>query len=388
MNWWDILNRELRQIFIQDPRRFIYLFGACAVYILLFGLLYGTHVLSAVPLVVYDEDQTSLSRSLVQAFEDSERYHIVAYVTSQEEMEEYLHTQKALTTITIPRNFSRDTKTGHSASVLVEVNGTNLIIANSVLSSAQEIIQAFSNNAGSKLVESTGQMPDQALHKVAPVTLGLRVLYNSTLSYLDFFVLGLAMAALQQGILLAVGASMISEYQNIQELRDVPALHIIVGKLLPYWFCGTLSFIMALTISTLAFDIPFKGDFASLLALGTAFSFTITAFASVLGAICLDEVSFTQFSLAYAVPAFIFSGYTWPQHSMDTLSLAISYIFPLTYFADTVRALMVSGHASTLQQNILILLIIGTILLAISTLVYINRRKHLSDPHHTCPHHL
>jgi len=379
MNWWDILKRELRQMFIKDPRRVLYLFGACAVYILLFGLLYSTHVLSRVPLVIYDQDQTRLSRSLIQAFEDSERYQIAAYVNSQEEMEEYLHTQKALTSISIPPDFSRTIKTGHSSSILAAVNGTNLIIANSVLSSVQEIILTFSNNTGGSLIEFTGQLPEQALHKVAPVTLELRILYNSTLSYLDFFVLGLAMAALQQGILLAVGASMISEYQNIGELNNVPVWHVISGKFLPYWLCGTLSFIMALSLSALAFNIPFKGSFISLLALGTVFSFTITAFASVLGAICHNEVSFTQFSLAYAVPAFIFSGYTWPQHSMDAISLAISYIFPLTYFADTIRDLMISGHAPSLGKNILLLLSIGTVLLIISTLMYIYRRKHSSD---------
>jgi len=207
------------------------------------------------------------------------------------------------------------------------------------------------------------------------------VLHNSTLSYLDFFVLGLAMAALQQGILLSVSASMIYEYQNMQELKDASVFSVMAGKLLPYWLCGTLAFVMALTISSLAFHIPFNGDFASLLALGSIFSFTITAFGSLVAAYCQTEVTFTQFSLAYAVPAFVFSGYTWPQHSMDTISLAISYLFPITYFADTVRALMISGHAPALQKNILILLFIGVILFAMSTLVYMNKRKQLSD----CP---
>ncbi|MBC8016775.1 MAG: ABC transporter permease [Sporomusaceae bacterium] len=379
MNLWQIIKREFRQMFVQDPKRVVYLFGASAIYILLFGLLYGTHVVNAVPTVVYDEDQTTLSRSLLQAFADSERYQIVAYVTSQEEMEKYLHSKQAFAAINIPSTFSHNAKLGLSTPVLLEINGTNLMIANTAMSAAQEIIQAFSNNMGSRLIQSTGQMPAQALHKAAPVALGLRVLHNATLSYLDFFVLGLAIAALQQGILLSVSASMIYEYQNMQELKDVSTFSVMVGKLLPYWLCGTLAFVMALIISSQAFHIPFNGPFASLLVLGTVFSFTITAFASLMAAYCKTEVTFTQFSLAYAVPGFVFSGYTWPQYTMDTISTVISYTFPITYVADTVRALMIAGHAPALQKNILILLIIGVILLALSTLVYINKRKHLSD---------
>jgi len=379
MNLWQIIKREFRQMFVQDPKRVLYLFGASAMYILLFGTLYGPHVVNAVPTVVYDEDQTTLSRSLLQAFADSERYQMVAYVTSQEEMEEYLHSKQALAAINIPSKFSQNAKLGLSTPVLVEINGTNLIIANTALTAAQEIIQDFSNNMGSHLIQSTGQMPAQALHKVAPVALSLRVLHNATLSYLDFFVLGLAMAALQQGILLSVGASMIYEYKNMQALQDASIFSVMVGKLVPYWLCGTISFVMALTISSQVFHIPFNSDFASLLALGTVFSFTITVLGSLLAAYCRSEVTFTQFSLAYAVPGFIFSGYTWPQYAMDTMSTVISYTFPITYVADTVRALMIAGHAPALQKNILILLIVGVILLTLSTLTYMKRRKQLAD---------
>jgi len=222
-------------------------------------------------------------------------------------------------------------------------------------------------------------MPAQALHKVAPVAISLRVLHNATLSYLDFFVLGLAMAALQQGILLSIGASMIYEYKNMQELQDASIFSVMVGKLLPYWLCSTLSFVMALIISSQVFHIPFNGDFVSLLVLGSIFSFTITVFGSLMAAYCRSEVTFTQFSLAYAVPGFVFSGYTWPQYTMDTISTMISYTFPITYVADTVRALMIAGHAPALQKNMLILLIVGVILLALSTLTYRNRRKQLAD---------
>jgi ABC-2 type transport system permease protein len=380
MNWRDVAKREVKQMFTQDPKRVMYLFGACAVYILLFGLLYSSHVITAIPIVVQDEDQTYVSRSLSQAFEDSERYQVIAYVSTSEESQEFLRDKKAQAVITITATFSRDIKTGHSASVLVEANGANVAIANTALTTAQEIVQTFSSRMGVNLITATGQMPEQALHKVAPVGFQLRILHNSTLSYLDFFVLGLAMAALQQGILLAVGASMISEYKNMEELQHVRPLQVIIGKLVPYWICGTLSFVMALGISSTAFHIPFKGDWGSLLAIGIAFSFAITAFGSVIAALCKNEVSYTQLTLIYAVPAFVFSGYTWPQHSMNALSLLFSHTFPLSYFADTIRALMVSGHAPALLKNILMLLFMGAILLTISIFLYSRKRKHLPTP--------
>ena len=108
MNWRHIAKREVKQMFTQDPKRVMYLFGACAVYILLFGLLYSSHVITAIPVVVQDEDQTYVSRSLSQAFEDSERYQVIAYVSTSEESQEFLRDKKAQAVITIPATFSRD----------------------------------------------------------------------------------------------------------------------------------------------------------------------------------------------------------------------------------------------------------------------------------------
>ena len=368
MNFWHIFKRELRQLFIKDARRAFYLFGASAVYVIFFGLLYSPGVVKYVPIVVYDQDQTQLSRSLVQAFEDSERYEVIAYVTTQEEMEEYLRNKKAQAALAVPPDFSREIKQGRASQILLEANGSNIVIANAVMTSAQEIMMEFSAGIGKGLVEAIGQMPDQAMNRVAPIDFRLRVINNPTLSYLNFFVLGVAMAALQQGILLSVGGSMTRE--RFGELSGVHPVTVMMGKLSPYWIGGTLSYFLALLISAEVFDIPLRGSMLSLMLLGTVFSFAVAAMGSLMAAVCKDEVGFTQMSLTYTVPAFIYSGYAWPIHSMDGFSTAMSHLFPLTYIGDNVRDLMLSGHAPLLTYGIAVLGCIGLSCFMISVLIY------------------
>lgn len=368
MNFWQIFKRELRQLFIKDARRAFYLFGASAVYVILFGLLYSTGVVKYVPMVVYDQDQTQFSRTLVQAFEDSERYEVVAYLTTQEEMEDYLRNKTAQAALVIPPNFSRDVKQGRSSQILLEANGSNIVIANAVMTSAQEIMTEYSAGVGRGLVESIGQMPNQAINRVAPIAFSLRVINNPTLSYLNFFVLGVAMAALQQGILLSVGASMFGE-----ESREIPSFSsvtVMLGKLCPYWLGGIVSYLLALLISAEVFGIPWRGSVFSILLLGAVFSFAVTAMGSLMATFCKDEVGFTQLSLTYTVPAFIYSGYAWPVHAMDGFSTALSYFFPITYIGDNVRDLMLSGHAPLMTYGTVVLTFIGLICFGMSVLVY------------------
>lgn len=376
MNWLQICKREIGQMFITDRRRAIFLFGASLAYLILFSLLYGTHTIKAVPLIVYDEDQTQFSRTLIQGFDDSERFKIVNYVSSQDDMEQALYEKEAYAAVHIPKKFAQDAKSGRSTTVLLMADGANILIANTVTTAAQEIISAFSQETGTKLAETNaGQMPAMAKNKTAPLKFRLRVLNNATQSYLYFFVLGLSMAAFQQGIFLAVGASVQSEYRHLKELSHFHPLSIMAGKLLPYWLSGTLAFFITISAAIYLFKIPGKASLTSLLLLSSTFIFAAVSLGAFLSSICDSELTFTRVSITYTVPAFVLSGYTWPLESMDMVGTVVSYTFPLSYFSNTLRELMLAGYSPVLYQNSMMLILIGTVLFGATIMSYFHRKN-------------
>jgi ABC-2 type transport system permease protein len=378
MNWWHILKREIRHMFITDRRRAIFLFGASLAYLTLFSLLYGTHTVKAVPLVIYDEDQTQFSRSLIQAFDDSERFQIVGYVTTQDDMENALHEKEAYAAVHIPKKFAQDAKSVRSSTVLLIADGANIIITNTVTSSAQEIIATFTKETGAGLTEiNNGQLPSMSLNETGPIDFRLRVLNNPTQSYLSFFVLGLSMAAFQQGIFLAVGASILSEYQNPSELKNAHPLGIMAGKLFPYWISATIAFFLTVIAAIYFFEIPGKTSMISLFFLSTTFIFAAIGFSAFIASICNNELTFTRISIAYTVPAFVLSGYTWPQEAMDTIGKTISYTFPLSYFSNTFRELMIAGYSPFLYRNSFILFLFGLVFTSFAMVCYIRRIKQI-----------
>jgi len=377
MKWRMIVIREMRQIFIKDPRLAGIIFAASLAYLTIFSLLYGTHVVKNVPLVICDEDQTQLSRALVQAFADSEKFQIVAQPASEEEMNELLRNQAAYAAVHIQPGFAKGVASGRSSPVLFLASGINLVVTNIATTAAQEIIAAFGQNASARLAETAGLPPALAANKTSPVNIVLRVLSNPTLSYLNFFVIGLAMAAFQQAVFMPVGASIIGEYQKIHELAGIPALKVISGKLFPYFLLDTLSFFLTLLISIKVFAIPCKGDLASLFILATAFIVTAIGFSSLVASFCANEIVFTKFCLIYAVPAFTLSGYIWPLLSMDAFSRIIAYTFPLFYFADALRDLMLSGYSPFFLRNSLVLFVGGLTLIGLSAFIYAQRCRQL-----------
>src|SRR5690242_18860336 len=119
MNLFEIVKRELKQMFIEDRRRVNFIFGASLAYLFIFGLLYAPHVVKNVPIVICDEDQSSLSRELIQALDDSERLKIILETSSEEEMLESLKEKRAYAAIHIPHDFTQKVTAGRSSPVLL-----------------------------------------------------------------------------------------------------------------------------------------------------------------------------------------------------------------------------------------------------------------------------
>ena len=189
MSLWPLLKRELHQMFITERKRAVFLFGASLAYLLLFSLLYGSNTIKEVPIVICDEDQTQFSRTLLQTFADSERFRIVSQVSRQEDLEFLLHEKTVFAALHIPEKFTQNAKSGHTSPILLLTDGANILIANTVTTTAQEIITSFAKDTGTRFNEATlSQLPDSALHKSAPVELRLRVLNNPTQSYCNFVI--------------------------------------------------------------------------------------------------------------------------------------------------------------------------------------------------------
>ncbi|MHC1745615.1 MAG: ABC transporter permease [Negativicutes bacterium] len=377
-----VIRRELRMMFIDEPKIAAILFGVPVLYVILFGMVYSTNVVKLIPTVVYDQNQTEVSRTLIQAFEDSERFRIVAYTSSQEEMDFILQQETAQAAVVIPPDFSRDIKKGSATQVLLIVNGNNLLFANPAVGSAQEIVQTFSAGAGQQLMEKTGQLPSMALGSAAPVRFGLRVLNNPTYGYANFIIGGLGANGLQLGIVLAICTTLIGVYRREKDWRDISSGRIVIGKLLPYWMWGMVSFATYLVIAYQFLLLPVKGNPGELLLIGSAFVFAVSAIGLFFSAIAPNEVQAVQLPIAYIMPAFLFSGYIWPDFAMNTFSQLVSTILPLTYAAVNIRDLMLVGCAPDLYRGVLVLSAMGGVLLSFSVGIVAFRRRRLRLKEH------
>ena len=371
----DLLRQELRVLFWCKFPAALWLFGVPLLFCLLFGLVYSPNVVKNIPIVVFDQDQTATSRIAVQAFLDSERYDIVAQVTNQEAMEQYLNSHDAVAALVIPADFSENIKLGRSAQLLMEINAANLMYANTILSTSQEIVQTLSVGISQKMLEAVNKLPDQALRLAMPVGFRVRILNNPTLSYSNFVLPGMGANGLQIGIILIASTMLTKEYARLEHWQGLSSAALVIGKIVPTWLVSIAAFFTYLAYLMEVFAVPFRGDVASLLMIGGAFTFAIIGVGLFFSAVSPTEIMAIQSPVLYIMPAFLFSGYSWPLVAMNDFSKMVSAMMPFTYFADTLRDILLVGYAPDLVKNTLILFLFGAVLSLLAIAIFALRRR-------------
>ena len=375
----EIMAQEFRALFKGRFATIAILFGVPIVYTLLFGLLYSANIVKNIPLVIFDQDQTATSHALIQAFADSERYDIVGQVSTQDDMEQFMHNNAAMAAVVIPAHFSRDIKLSRTAGLLLELNATNLMFANNVLSTYPEIVQTFAAGVGQKLVEGMNQPPDQALKTAMPVRISVRIVDNPTVSYSNFILPGLSINGLQIAIYLVSCTLLTSEYAALVRRRELPVWKIILGKLAPCWSLSVLSYLVSILLLVVCFQVPFRGNLFHLLLMGGAFSFAICALGLFVSSLMPHVLFFMQNFAMYIMSAFLCSGYSWPLFAMNDFGRTYAIFLPITYAAETVRDIMLVAYAPKMMQNALILLAFGSFFCLLAIMALSIRRKRLSS---------
>ena len=343
MGFIALIRRELANAFLHDARRAIFLFGAATAYLILFGILYYPGVVKEIPTVVCDEEHTAYSRLLTRQVDDDERLGLVRVVADEGEARDMLRRKEVYAAVIIPADFSHDILNGRSAKVLFMLDGANIITTNIATTAGNDIVNTFNARFAARQAALRTSGDEQMLKKrISPVETTLRVLNNPTQSYMMFFVTGLAMAAMQQGIFLAVGAAVQGDFKDTEGLKGAPKAAVLVVKVAVYWLLSVFSF-AAVSL----------GLFAS--------------------SIFHNELQFVRASIMYTVPAFIFGGYTWPLEAMDPVTQVVAQAFPMAWMSNAVRELFLSGHLATLSHNLTALTVMGVIFLSLGSWIFLHK---------------
>jgi ABC-2 type transport system permease protein len=356
MIWKELL--ELRQ----DPRLLRVLFLAPILQLTVFGYAATTDVRN-VPVVVADGDRTPASRDLIERFERSPYFTVVAEVASVDRIDPWLERGDAWMALSIPARYGQDLGSGTPVTVQLVADGTDansttvaLGYATSLVGSyAQALVAGRSRSAAAASAAvpgATGAVPAPA-PAGAPLRPGrldpqVRIWFNPQLESKDFMIPGvLALLLLvMTAVLGSMGIVRERELGTLEQLNVTPLgrWELIVGKLLPYALIGAVDVFLVVAVAVFWFEVPLRGSFLLL------FAMSMVYLLSALGlGLFVSTISNTQqqamLTAAFFVvmPMIYLSGFVFPIENMPAVIRPITYLIPLRYYLVIVRGIFLKG---------------------------------------------
>ncbi|MCB0752874.1 MAG: ABC transporter permease, partial [Ignavibacteriae bacterium] len=180
----------------------------------LFAEIYKEELIRELPVAIYDEDSSGLSRTVARFIDSSPTMQITENLNSVEDIKNEFKKGRIQGAFVFPRNFEKNIKSGKNSSVIVYKNSTNILVGNYLYKESAAIIKTASAGAVLKKLKSAGLSNDQAMAVVNPIQIETASLYNTNYSYENYLMPGLVTFTLQMMVMLAAVIVISSEYTH------------------------------------------------------------------------------------------------------------------------------------------------------------------------------
>lgn len=337
--------------------------------LLIFGYAVNTDV-NHVDLVICDESRTPESRELIEKFDNSYYFNAFEMVETSDNVEEYIDKGLVKVGLVIPADYAREIKRSRAAEIQILVDGSDPTIARTAMS--YSVILA--NNHSVKLREVNSKKASLAGGSLPSVSAKPLVLYNPTLESSKFNVPGVVGLILQNITIILTAFAMVRERERgtIEQLIMTPvtSLELIVGKLIPYVLIGFYDFIIILILSYVLFGVAVKGSILLLILLGSIFLVGALAMGMLISAVSKTQLQAMQMAVLFILPSVLLSGFMFPREAMPRLIYAVSCTFPITYFLEILRGIIVKGVGINYLAGVT-----GILLLQIMVIIIVTMKK-------------
>jgi ABC-2 type transport system permease protein len=362
-----MIKKEITHM-LRDPRTLIFIFIMPILQLVLLGYANNTDV-KYIPTVIFDQNNTPASRSLLDAFRVTQYFSFDYVAYSDADVNRLIEGGKAKVGIIIPPDYNVQIDSGRSAQVQVLLDGSDPTVASAVLSAATLAGQA----RGAKILSERLALKGAGGDSPSPVDVRTRVLYNPDLLGSYNIVPGLIAMILFQTTTNLTALAIVKERERgtIEQLIVTPVRNweLVFAKIIPYIIVSFANTLLILLIGTFWFHVPMRGNLMVLFLLTAIYLLPNLGLGLLISTFARTQQQAQLMTMPIMLPSMMLSGFIFPMSSLPIVLQAVGYMFPLTYFIFILRSLVVKGAGlELLLPQTFILLGFAVVLLGLAAL--------------------
>ena len=355
-----LIKKEIKQI-LRDPSSIVIAFILPIISITIY--MYGINLDSVkITIGIKNDDNSPEVATLVKSFGHSKYINSINY-DNMEDIKTAILSSKIKGAVIIPNDFSSKLSRGQGvnekADLLVITDGSEVNTANYV----QSYALAISNQwlATSKYKKNLSK---------PLINIENRTWYNPDLNSHHFIVPGsIAITMTLIGILLtSLVIAREWERGTMEALLStkVRAIHIVLGKYIPYFILGMLSTAFNMFLTVCVFQVPFRGSYFMFFLISGIFLFTSLGIGLMISTALKNQfmASMVSISLGF-MPALMLSGLLFPINSMPVFFQYLTMIIPPRYYISFIESEFMAGGVNEIRlANAFYLTVLGLLLFA------------------------
>jgi ABC-2 type transport system permease protein len=320
-----------------------------------------------VPLIVWDQSQTPVSRAFVRGYSASRYFQLVGNAAGYGEVERAIDSRRAVIALVVPVDFAGRVASGRGVSVQAILDGSDSNVASFALGYAEAVTRSFSEQITVDVLRRSGLPPPLKGPQLQP-----RVWFNTDMESRNYIFPGLIAIVMMVIAALLTSLTFAREWEGgtMEQLIATPVTgaELILGKLIPYFAIGMLDLLLSVLVGEFVFHIPLRGEVWLIFASSFIFLAGALGLGMLISIVTKSQFLSSQIALvATMLPAFLLSGFVFPIANMPYPIQLFTHIITARYFVLLLRGIYLKGLGlGTLAGEALLLAAFAVFVLALA----------------------
>ena len=366
--WKYLLEKEFKQFFRdQALPRILLVFPLMMMMVFPFAV---SMEIRNINLVVVDNCGSQASANLISTCTESGYFRLVRLERDPERAQELMDRNEADALLTIEDDFDEKFGSGENLPLHIKVNTVNGTKGNIGAEYLSVCVRRYLSEAG-----GTGTAQSKLAAGIPTIDVSTRYYYTPYMDYKVFMVPAMIVIAVTMitGFFPALNIVGEKEKGTIEQINVSPVNRgvFMICKLIPYWLVAFFILTACLLLAYLVYGYTCAGSIASLY-LFTILDIMVTAGLGLLISNYSDNAQQAMFITWFFMMVFMLvSGIFTPIASMPFWAKMLTYLNPMRYYADAMRAIYMKGSTFfDLWKDALGLLTIGSVMITWAILGY------------------
>ena len=296
-----------------------------------------------VPMVVWDQSESQVSREFISRFEGSHYFSLKGYARNYRELEQAIDSGRAFMALIIPTDFARRIESGRLAPVQLIVDGSDSNTATIAIGYVDAVAQTYSQDVAIREIQRIG---GRTLHP--PVDIQTRAWFNADMESKNYIIPGLIAVIMMVIAALLTSLTVAREWERgtMEQLISTPVTsqELILGKLIPYFAIGMFDVLLAVLMGEYLFKVPLRGNVGLLFGMAAVFLAGALSLGMAISILTKSQLLASQLAMVLTfLPSFLLSDFMYAISNMPKVIQIITYMIPARYFVTILKGIYLKG---------------------------------------------